>query len=107
MAVIENSAFIKYKDEDGNVYLVYPITTKDNVDGLDEIETELATAVKFVSQELTEEQKAIVRANIGAGTSNVKIGLPTSTEDDNGKFLTVENGVAIWKTIRNAEEVAY
>lgn len=36
MAVIEKSGLMKYKDKAGNVYMLYPITTMDNVDGLEE-----------------------------------------------------------------------
>lgn len=37
MAVIEKSGLMKYKDEAGNIYLMYPITNTDNVDGLDDM----------------------------------------------------------------------
>lgn len=66
MAVNEISGFLKYKDSAGDVNLLLPITTKDNVDGLDEIENELANAVKVTEQNLTDEQKAQARENIGA-----------------------------------------
>lgn len=36
MAVIEKSGIMKYKDKAGNVYLMLPITTVANVDGLEE-----------------------------------------------------------------------
>ena len=36
MAIIENNVLMKYKDSSGNVSLLYPITLKDNVDGVDE-----------------------------------------------------------------------
>lgn len=36
MAVIENDVLMKFKDSSGNVNLLYPITQKDNVNGLDE-----------------------------------------------------------------------
>lgn len=36
MAVIEKSGILKYKDKAGNTYLMLPITTVDNVDGLEE-----------------------------------------------------------------------
>ena len=65
MAVNEKSGFLKYKDEVGNTTLLYPITTKDNIDGMDEIEAELAESVKFTAQALTDDQKAQARANIG------------------------------------------
>lgn len=56
MSVIEKSGVMKYKDKDGQVYIMLPITTADKVDG----------AVSFYEQELTEEEKAQARANIGA-----------------------------------------
>ena len=36
MAIIGNNALLKHKDSSGNIYLVYPITLKDNVAGIDE-----------------------------------------------------------------------
>lgn len=36
MAVIENDVLMKNKDSSGNINLLYPITQKDNVNGLDE-----------------------------------------------------------------------
>ena len=33
--------------------------------------------------------------------------VPSTTTDDNGKFLRVVNGVATWQTIQNAEEVTF
>lgn len=36
MAVTEKSGRMKFKDKSGNVYLLLPVTTADNVDGLDE-----------------------------------------------------------------------
>ena len=41
MALIEQSGLMKHKDADGNVYLLYPITTKENVDGLENIDAHL------------------------------------------------------------------
>lgn len=60
MSVIEKSGVMKYKDKDGQVYIMLPITTADKVDG----------AVSFYEQELTEEEKAQARANIGAISAN-------------------------------------
>lgn len=36
MAVTENDVLVKYKDSSGNMSLIYPLTKKENVDGLDE-----------------------------------------------------------------------
>ena len=41
MAVNEISGFLKFKDANGDTNLLLPITTKDNVDGLDEIENNI------------------------------------------------------------------
>lgn len=34
-------------------------------------------------------------------------GLPSSTDDDNGKFLRVVNGAPVWYAIPNAEEATF
>lgn len=36
MATIENSALLRFKDKDGNNYLIYPINRVEDVDGLEE-----------------------------------------------------------------------
>lgn len=67
MAINELPGLMRYKDKEGNVNLLLPITTKDNVDGIDEIEASLSETIKFTEQTLTDEQKAQARMNIGAG----------------------------------------
>lgn len=37
MAIVESNALVKYKDTSGNLVLLYPITKKENVDGIDEL----------------------------------------------------------------------
>lgn len=37
MSVIEKSGLLKYKDKSGNLYLMLPITSVDNVNGLEEL----------------------------------------------------------------------
>lgn len=49
MAIKETSGFLKYKDGNGDVNLLFPITTKDNVDGIDDIENEVA----IIGEQLT------------------------------------------------------
>lgn len=66
MAVTEVSGLMKYKDANGNVYLMLPITTKDNVDGIDEIESQLSETIRYTAQTLSDEQKTQARTNIGA-----------------------------------------
>ena len=41
MAVITNSGLMKFKDKNGNIYAILPITTKDNVDGLEGVHVRL------------------------------------------------------------------
>lgn len=79
MAVNELSGFLKYKDANGDLNLLYPITTKDNVDGIDDIEAEVAETVKFTAQALDDARKAQARTNIGAGTSNVELSTDLAT----------------------------
>lgn len=45
---------------------------------------------------------------IGQLNANIEgiIAVPASTEDDEGKFLRIVNGVAAWQTIESAEEVS-
>lgn len=42
MAVIDTSGLMKYKDASGNIYALYPITTRDNVDGLEYVDEHIA-----------------------------------------------------------------
>ena len=47
---------------------------------------------------------------VGSMINNAIAGVnavPSTTTDDNGKFLRVVNGVATWQTIQNAEEVTF
>ena len=70
MAVTEVSGLMKYRDANGNVYLMLPITTKDNVDGIDEIEAQLAETLRYTEQSLTDGQKEIARNNIGVNDAD-------------------------------------
>ena len=52
MPVVEKNGLMKYKDKTGNLYILYPVTNADNVDGLDEVVAEakkLDTAVAATS----------------------------------------------------------
>ena len=42
MATIDTSGLMKYKDASGNIYALYPITTRDNVDGLEYVDAHIA-----------------------------------------------------------------
>lgn len=98
MAVNELSGFLKYKDAAGNTNLLYPITVKDNVDGIDDIEAEVAESVKFTAQALDNNQKAQARSNIGAGTSNVEVSTELSKTGYAADAKAVGDALANMKT---------
>jgi hypothetical protein len=58
--------------------------------------------VLCTEQDLTKEQQAQVRENIGIAQI-----IPETTADDNGKFMRVVNGVAAWQTVPSAEGVSF
>ena len=126
MAVKETSGFLKFKDANGDTNLFLPITTKDNVDGLDEIEDNLANAVMVTAQELTDDQKTQARENIGAidekyvddsvatkadqtalDEVSATVSILDTTSVEEGSFLRCVSGVPTWSTIPNAEEASF
>lgn len=66
MAVVERSGLMKYKDKAGNVYLMYPITTTDNIDGLDE-----ALAAQIKTHNESQEAHPYIRGLIPTKTSQL------------------------------------
>ena len=102
MAVNEISGFLKYKGTDGNTYLLMPITTKDSVDGIDEIEAELANTVKFTAQTLTDEQKNQVKENLGISSGSVGHFARSVTLSVNG-WVDNEQTVSIAGVLEDAE----
>lgn len=93
MAVIQKNGLLHYIDESGNVYVLYPITTLDNVSGTGKLvisedgktlKTVGGTVIGSLGQTeetLTDEQKAQARAKIGAapaytyGTEDLEAGV--------------------------------
>ena len=69
MTIQEYSGFIKYKDAEGNIMVLLPITTVDNINGIDGIYTSIGQSIKYIPQTLTEEEKTQARDNIGALSS--------------------------------------
>lgn len=107
MALIQKNGMLNYIDESGNVYVLYPITTLNNVAGTGKlllsedgktIKTLDGTVIGSLGQTdetLTDEQKAQARAKIGAapamtwGTQDITAGSP-STEPTGTLHLVIE-----------------
>lgn len=89
MAVIEKTGLMKYKDEAGNVYLLYPITTTDNVDGLDE-----ALAAQIKTHNESQEAHPYIRGLIPTKTSQLDndSGYLNKHQDISGKLDKPANG---------------
>lgn len=82
MATKEKSCLLNYVDEYGNKVLLYPVTTAENVDGLEEIKT----PVKGVDYWTEADQESIVQQVITA------LGTPVfgSVDEHNNIILTGE-----------------
>ena len=91
MAVYEKDTLLRCKDENGNEYLLYPITRLDCVDGAEDL-------VHYdKDQELTAGQKAQFLKNIGGLCAPVSAQanqfLKVSAVDANGNVTAVETAV--------------
>lgn len=59
MATYEHNALQNYKDNDGNIHIVYPVTKSDNVDGIEnyatttDMNTKIATKADYEEGEFT------------------------------------------------------
>lgn len=103
MATSEIPGLLKYKDENGNINLLLPITTKDNVDGLDEIEAELNETLKYTTQELNDAQKAQARANIGVIGQGDSIDSEQVIMPDGSKLSDVS--LNVYKVVEGASTI--
>ena len=79
MAIIEKTGLMKYKDKAGNIYLMYPITKTDNVDGLEDWDSAV-----LLKSDSTHWAQSTLPADVG--WSSVCYG--------NGKFVAVAGGTA-------------
>lgn len=88
MAVYEKNALLTSKDNAGNKHLIYPITRIDCVDGAEDV------LHYGAAQELTDDEQAQVRTNIGAlpTADSAKIGqlIRVAAVDAKGKIAAVE-----------------
>lgn len=63
MPTYEHSGVFSYKDENKNVHLLYPITRKDDVEGMDQVEQDILTAQTTANNAMTAAANAASAAN--------------------------------------------
>lgn len=84
MAVTEQNGLMKYKDKAGNLYILYPITNADNVDGLTELIEPVSTAAN----------EAKTAAATAQSTADTAKNLATDAKDSaNGAYTTAEKAM--------------
>ena len=101
MATFEHSGLFSYKDENKDIHLLYPVTKKDNVEGMDVVEQNVSTAQQTADNALTaantakkavaEIQKGIEDGTIGGGSNGNVIKI-TFAEGFKGQTFTVSGG---------------
>ncbi len=112
MAVIEKSGILKYKDNAGNVYLMLPITSMDNVEGLeDALAVKAGTSVASASanglMSSTDKSKLDGIAD-GANKTTVDSAMSTtSTNPVQNKVIAAAIDSAIQSAIQNTWEASY
>lgn len=63
MPTFEHNGVFSYKDEQKNLHLLYPVTTKDNVEGMDQVEQAISTAQTTADNAMTAATNAATAAN--------------------------------------------
>ena len=112
MAVIEKSGILKYKDKAGNVYLMLPITSMDNVEGLEnalavKAGTSVASATANGLMSSTDKSKLDGIAS-GANKTTVDSAMSTtSTNPVQNKVIAAAIDSAIQSAIQNTWEASY
>lgn len=100
MPTYEHNGLFSYKDENKDLHLLYPVTKKDNVEGMDQVERDISTAQGTADSALTaanaakktadDLQKVIEEGGgIGGGACVLKI---TFAEGFKGQTYTVTGG---------------
>ena len=72
MAVTEQIGLMKYKDKAGNLYILYPITNADNVDGLTELIEPVSTAANEAKTAAATADTKATNAATAASTAQSK-----------------------------------
>lgn len=112
MAVIEKSGILKYKDKAGNTYLMLPITTVDNVDGLEEaLAVKAGTSVASASANglmSSTDKSKLDGVESGANKTTVDSAMSTtSTNPVQNKVIAAAIDSAIQSAIQNTWEASY
>lgn len=95
MATFEHSGLFSYKDENKDIHLLYPVTKKDNVEGMDVVEQAVATAkqtAEDAKSAVAQIQQGIEDGTIGGGGSSGNIINITFAEGFRGQNFTVSGG---------------
>lgn len=79
MSIIEATGTIKYKDSNGNLTFFYPTTLKDNVSGMEEIDTHISS---------TSNPHNVTAAQIGAVSS-----IPVTATGDGTTYTATVDGI--------------
>ena len=112
MAVIEKSGILKYKDKAGNTYLMLPITSMDNVEGLEnalavKAGTSVASTTANGLMSSTDKSKLDGIAD-GANKTTVDSTMSTtSTNPVQNKVIAAAIDSAIQSAIQNTWEASY
>lgn len=104
-----------YKDEDGNLHPLFTTTKKECLVGMEDVDNHIASknnphgidcATIGASKEgHTHEDLSQAITGVSDDIKNI-ISVPESAESDDGKFLRVVDGVAVWQAIEIAEDIS-
>ena len=91
MATYEHNALQNYKDNDGNIHIVYPVTKSDNVDGIENYATTMDMNTKIATKADYKEgtfspyimNKSIVPSSIDTTQTGEILGLPFVVSEGN------------------------
>lgn len=106
MPVVEKSGLMKYKDSAGNTTIMYPITTMDNVDGVEEALAEKAAASHtHTKSQISDFPSSMPASDVSAWAKAAS--KPTYTAAEVGATTQAYVDSAIQSAIQNTWEASY